>query len=235
MEQLINAQNTLLQATRRLESAIGMSPTVQELSVGLGVKAPSVFEGLKRPGDKCYIRRQARKILSILIVVFFLTGCTQSSNEPNRLNELQEFLALSSLEIAEEKLNLLISQCALVVQNQNVERDKLLQAGYEEKTTIFGDKYYNYIINGKITSAFTPYAHSGCSFTLVYGIGVKAATYHLIEKVLYKNGFSRLQEDGGLLKNKPRYKINNVIVVLSSGDAGRYKFSGSGYTLTVEN
>ena len=61
MEQLTNAQNTLLQAIERLKRAMGMSPTVQELAVELGVKAPSVFEGLKRLEDKGYIRRQARK------------------------------------------------------------------------------------------------------------------------------------------------------------------------------
>ena len=52
MEQLTNAQNTLLQAIERLKRAMGMSPTVQELAVELGVKAPSVFEGLKRLEDK---------------------------------------------------------------------------------------------------------------------------------------------------------------------------------------
>ena len=40
---LTNAQNTLLQAIERLKRAMGMSPTVQELAVELGVKAPSVF------------------------------------------------------------------------------------------------------------------------------------------------------------------------------------------------
>jgi len=43
MEQLTNAQNTLLQAIERLKRApnnpSGMSPTVQELAVELGVKA----------------------------------------------------------------------------------------------------------------------------------------------------------------------------------------------------
>lgn len=68
MEQLTNAQNTLLQAIERLKRAIGMSPTVQELAVELGVKAPSVFEGLKRLEDKGYIRRQARKARSIEIL-----------------------------------------------------------------------------------------------------------------------------------------------------------------------
>ncbi len=68
MEQLTNAQNTLLQAIERLKRAMGMSPTVQELAVELGVKAPSVFEGLKRLEDKGYIRRQARKARSIEIL-----------------------------------------------------------------------------------------------------------------------------------------------------------------------
>ena len=68
MEQLTNAQNTLLQAIERLKRAMGMSTTVQELAVELGVKAPSVFEGLKRLEDKGYIRRQARKARSIEIL-----------------------------------------------------------------------------------------------------------------------------------------------------------------------
>jgi SOS-response transcriptional repressor LexA len=68
MKQLTNAQNTLLQAIERLKRAMGMSPTVQELAVELGVKAPSVFEGLKRLEDKGYIRRQARKARSIEIL-----------------------------------------------------------------------------------------------------------------------------------------------------------------------
>lgn len=68
MEQLTNAQNTLLQAIERLKRAMGMSPTVQELAVELGLKASSVFEGLKRLEDKGYIRRQARKARSIEIL-----------------------------------------------------------------------------------------------------------------------------------------------------------------------
>ncbi len=72
MESLTNAQNSLLQAIERLKRAPnnpgGMSPTVQELAVELGVKAPSVFEGLKRLEDKGYIRRQARKARSIEIL-----------------------------------------------------------------------------------------------------------------------------------------------------------------------
>ena len=68
MKQLTNAQNTLLQAIERLKRTMGMSPTVQELAVELGVKAPSVFEGLKRLEDKGYIRRQARKARSIEIL-----------------------------------------------------------------------------------------------------------------------------------------------------------------------
>ena len=52
----------------RLKRAMGMSPTVQELAVELGVKAPSVFEGLKWLEDKGYIRRQARKARSIEIL-----------------------------------------------------------------------------------------------------------------------------------------------------------------------
>lgn len=47
---------------------MGMSPTVQELAVELGVKAPSVFEGLKRLEDKGYVRKQTRKARSIEIV-----------------------------------------------------------------------------------------------------------------------------------------------------------------------
>jgi hypothetical protein len=172
---------------------------------------------------------------AIFITVFLLTGCIQSLNATRETGELNNFLAQSSIEIADEKLNLLISQCALVVQNKNVERDRLLQAGYEEKTTVFGNKYYNRIINGNIVSAFTPYAYSGCDFNLVYGEVVKVAAYYMIEKILHKNGFTRLPENGGLLKNKPLYKINNVLVVLSSRDAGRYKFGGVSYTLTVED
>ena len=68
MKQLTNAQNTLLQAIERLKRTMGMSPTVQELAVELGLKAPSVFEGLKRLEDKGYIRRQARKARSIEIL-----------------------------------------------------------------------------------------------------------------------------------------------------------------------
>lgn len=68
MEQLTNAQNTLLQAIERLKRAMGDSPTVQGLAVELGVKAPSVFVGLKRLEDKGYIRRQARKARSIEIL-----------------------------------------------------------------------------------------------------------------------------------------------------------------------
>lgn len=68
MKQLTNAQNTLLQAVERLKRTMGMSPTVQELAVELGLKAPSVFEGLKRLEDKGYIRRQARKARSIEIL-----------------------------------------------------------------------------------------------------------------------------------------------------------------------
>lgn len=68
MEQLTNAQSRLLWAIERLKGAMGMSPTVQELAVELGVKAPSVFEGLKRLEDKGYIRRQARKARSIKII-----------------------------------------------------------------------------------------------------------------------------------------------------------------------
>jgi len=68
MEQLTNAQNTLLQVIERLKRAMGMSPTIQELAVELGVKAPSVIEGLKRLKDKGYIRRQARKARSIEIL-----------------------------------------------------------------------------------------------------------------------------------------------------------------------
>nr|WP_212111453.1 transcriptional repressor LexA [Bartonella queenslandensis] len=68
MEQLTNAQNTLLQAIERLKHAMGMSPTVQELAAELSMKAPSVFEGLKRLEDKGYIRRQARKARFIKIL-----------------------------------------------------------------------------------------------------------------------------------------------------------------------
>jgi len=56
MQQLTNAQNTLLQAIEGLKRAMGMSPTMQELAAELGLKAPSVFEGLKRLEDKGYIR-----------------------------------------------------------------------------------------------------------------------------------------------------------------------------------
>ncbi|WP_375657232.1 transcriptional repressor LexA [Bartonella sp. CM120XJJH] len=47
----------------------GYPPTeVQEFAVELGVKGPSVFEGLKRLEDKGYIRRQARKARFIEIL-----------------------------------------------------------------------------------------------------------------------------------------------------------------------
>lgn len=68
MDRLTQAQQSLLQAIERLKRAMGMSPTVQELAVELGAKAPSVFEGLKRLEDKGYIRRQARKARSIEIL-----------------------------------------------------------------------------------------------------------------------------------------------------------------------
>lgn len=68
MERLTNAQNTLLQAIERLKRAMGMSPTVQELAVELGVKGSSVFEGLKRLEEKGYIRRRARTARSIEIL-----------------------------------------------------------------------------------------------------------------------------------------------------------------------
>lgn len=68
MKQLTNAQSTLLQAIRRLKHAMGISPTVQELAVELGMKGSSVFRGLKRLENKGYIRRQARKARSIEIV-----------------------------------------------------------------------------------------------------------------------------------------------------------------------
>ena len=67
-ETLSKSQNSLLQAIERLKRAMGMSPTVQELAVELGLKAPSVFEGLKRLEDKGYIRRQARKARSIEVL-----------------------------------------------------------------------------------------------------------------------------------------------------------------------
>lgn len=68
MVELTNAQNRLLQAIERLKRNMGMAPTVQELATELDVKAPSVFEGLKRLEDKGYIRRQARKARSIEIL-----------------------------------------------------------------------------------------------------------------------------------------------------------------------
>ena len=68
MEQLTNAQKNLLTAIERLKINTGMSPTIQELAVELGVKAPSVFEGLKRLEDKGYIGRQPRKARSIEIL-----------------------------------------------------------------------------------------------------------------------------------------------------------------------
>lgn len=68
MEQLTHAQKTLLQAIEHLKQAIGFSPTVQELAVELGLKAPSVFEGLKRLEAKGYIRRTPRKARAIEIL-----------------------------------------------------------------------------------------------------------------------------------------------------------------------
>ena len=68
MEPLTHAQHTLLQAIECLKRAMGMAPTVQELAVELGIKASSVFEGLKRLEDKGYLRRTPRKARSIEIL-----------------------------------------------------------------------------------------------------------------------------------------------------------------------
>lgn len=68
MKKLSPSQARLLEVIKRLTRDMGMSPTLQELADDLGIKPPSVYDGILRLEKKGLIRKLPGKKRGIRIL-----------------------------------------------------------------------------------------------------------------------------------------------------------------------
>lgn len=156
----------------------------------------------------------------IFMMLMMLQGCGLTPAHRAKVAELKAQRVQRAPELAPKTLNLLISQCALVLQNKNVDRNKLLEAGYTENPNLIGGKSYsldNYKTSTPLTRviyvSFVPKGIFGdCGFEINHGPEVTAIVKEIAEIELLKNGFSRLENETGLFKGAPKYRIGNVTV-----------------------
>lgn len=156
-------------------------------------------------------------LLLVMSTVVFLTGCGLS---PERKMKVAQFKAereqIAPAEIP-KMLDVLVSQCARILQNKSLEKEKLKEAGFKEKTNLLGAKIFipenktGKHTNKVVDAIFFPKGLYGdCQFTISYyheGISVIRA---ISEATLQKNGFVLLPKESSLLKQSPRYSIGNA-------------------------
>jgi hypothetical protein len=185
---------------------------------------------------KGYILRQVRILLLVATAVTF-TGCTTTVEKfifsEESFEELQAWDAARAKARAEWKKNpdewtdnaatFLASQCVLVLQDQPVDRDAFLQAGYLEVTSKKNKHppYYKHL------NLFKPYLPrpelpKGCYASIPNPLD-SSRIDTLIENVLLQNGFVSIPLEKG--QYLTRYKDNNVTVkYLTYYENGRLTF-----------
>lgn len=187
----------------------------------------SVMKSLNLVCSPFFWRRGALLGLALLSA----QGCASSSSTEKNYKTFEEILVPITQEVGEKTFPLLVAQCALAVQGKPIDRDALFRAGYEEKFPLIGSNAYYVFKAGDIpTVTLNPYGYDGCTLSAHYGEPMRQYAYNNMETFLRQNGFVRLKEDGGIFGTLPRYRINGVTVVLTTGVFD----GGVSYTFDVE-
>jgi hypothetical protein len=164
----------------------------------------------------CFFRQM--RILLLVATAVIHTGCSlplydfewerkrQAAND-----KAYEEFRKNPEEWRENTVNFLASQCVLVLQDQPIDGEAFLQAGYLEYTNKGRPLY-------KLLGEFQPWIsgfpdRKGCYVRQPKSFN-KNYVHYLVENVLLQNGFVRLPNEKG--QGWPRYKADNLTVEYSS-------------------
>jgi uncharacterized protein YceK len=163
------------------------------------------------------------RILLLVATAAILTGCSTIDEIVESQKDVQ---AASDKAFAEWSKNreewrdntitFLVSQCILVLQDQPVDREAFLQAGYYEFSA--DPAHYRHFIRFHELKRIIGGGPSDCRVTSIPRVMDESYVHSLVEKIFLQNGFVRLPAEKG--RYRTRYKANNLTVVHHRGLVG---------------